>query len=169
MDVTVAENGRLHWRDWDVPCRLGRSGIRTTKREGDGATPAGIFPLRRVLFRADRVAHPKTGLPVQPIALSDGWCDDPNDPAYNRPVTLPFSGGHEILWRTDGLYDVIVVLGHNDKPVVPGLGSAVFLHVADPAGAPTAGCVALPLSPLLALLADCTPASRLIIRPGASA
>lgn len=163
MEIRVHADGRLEWPGGSLPCRLGRGGVRADKREGDGATPVGRFALRRVLWRADRLPRPSTALPCAAIAPADGWCDDPAHPAYNRPVTLPFAAGHEELWRADGLYDVVVVLGHNDDPVVPGMGSAVFLHVADPAGAPTAGCVALPLDELLRLLADCAPGDRLTV------
>jgi len=137
------------------------------KREGDDATPAGQWPLRRVFFRPDRLATaPDVGassLTVTPLAPDLGWCDDPAHCDYNRLITRPHPAGHERLWRDDGLYDVIVVLGHNDDPPVPGLGSAIFLHVALPeAGGryglrPTAGCVALPLPDLLHLLAALPP------------
>ena len=149
------------------PCALGAAGIRTDKVEGDGATPAGVLPLRRLLFRADRVAPPASGLrPREPISTSDGWCDDPNDAAYNRLVRLPHPGRAERLWREDGLYDVVVPLGWNDAPVIGGRGSAIFLHVAPPADAPTAGCIGLALPALLHVLAaglaeiEVGPASR---------
>jgi L,D-peptidoglycan transpeptidase YkuD (ErfK/YbiS/YcfS/YnhG family) len=172
MEITVhpAEHpyGRLVWPGGSFRCALGRGGIRPDKREGDGATPVGRFTLRRVLWRADRLDRPETGLPTQPIALDDGWCDDPADPAYNRPVKRPYPASHEALWREDGVYDVIVVMGHNDDPVVPGLGSAVFMHVARPDWDPTAGCVALPLADLLRLLKDCGPDTALTVRDPAS-
>ncbi|WP_029010826.1 L,D-transpeptidase family protein [Azospirillum halopraeferens] len=161
MEITVTPDAVLAWPGGRVPCVLGRGGIRADKREGDGATPAGAFPLRRVLWRADRLERPRTALPVRPIAPDDGWCDDPADPAYNRPVRRPYPAGHEALWRDDNVYDVIVVMGHNDEPVVPGLGSAVFLHVARPDRETTAGCVALALPDLLRLLADCDTATVL--------
>lgn len=153
----------LIWPGGAFRCALGRGGIREDKREGDGASPVGRFPLRRVLYRADRMAAPVTGLPVAPIAADDGWCDAPADPAYNQPVKLPFAASHEEMWRADGLYDVVVVIGHNDDPIVPGEGSAVFMHVAKPDYEPTAGCVALALSDLLALLRDCRPGDALSI------
>jgi L,D-peptidoglycan transpeptidase YkuD (ErfK/YbiS/YcfS/YnhG family) len=129
----------------EVPCALGKGGVApaTDKREGDGASPIGVWPLRRVLYRPDRGPPPVTALPAAPLAPDDGWCDDPADPAYNRPVTHPCPASAERLWREDALYDMIVVLGHNDDPVVPGAGSAIFLHVAAPDYAPTEGCVAL--------------------------
>lgn len=169
MDVTVrhagtvAHAGRLEWPGGALRCALGRTGVRADKREGDGATPVGAFPLRRVLWRPDRLPAPATALPTAPIAPHDGWCDAPDHPDYNRPVRLPFAASHEDLWRADALYDVIVVIGHNDDPPVPGLGSAVFVHVATPDFSPTAGCVALDRDDLLRLLADCRPGDRLVV------
>lgn len=171
MDIEVFADGRLVWPGGAVRAALGRGGVRTDKREGDGATPVGCFALRRVLYRPDRLSAPATALPVAALEPDDGWCDDPGHPAYNRPVRRPFPVSHEAMWRDDGLYDVVVVLGHNDDPVVPGAGSAVFLHVARPDYAPTAGCVALALADLLRLLADCAPGDRLCVRdasPGLS-
>jgi L,D-peptidoglycan transpeptidase YkuD (ErfK/YbiS/YcfS/YnhG family) len=149
--------GVLLFRGTRLRAAFGRGGIRADKQEGDGATPAGLLPLRRVLYRADRVRRPVAALPIEPIAPNDGWCDDPAHGDYNRLVTLPHAARHEALWRRDGLYDVIGVLGWNDAPVLPGRGSAIFLHVARPDYAPTEGCVALGLDDVLHLLAaGCT-------------
>jgi L,D-peptidoglycan transpeptidase YkuD (ErfK/YbiS/YcfS/YnhG family) len=130
----------------------GRRGVTRAKHEGDGATPAGRHALRRVLYRADRLAEPRCAVPVEPIGLADGWCDDPADTAYNRPIRLPATMHHERLHREDNIYDVIGVLGWNMDPVVPGRGSAIFVHVARADFAPTDGCVALVLPELLACL-----------------
>ncbi|HEY9537070.1 MAG TPA: L,D-transpeptidase family protein, partial [Kiloniellaceae bacterium] len=126
-------------------------------------TPVGRWPLRRVLYRADRIARPVTVLPCQPIAPDDGWCDDPADPAYNRPVRLPYPARHERLTRDDHLYDLVVVLGHNDAPVVPGAGSAVFLHLARSDYGLTEGCVALALPELLEVLRSARPGSAMAV------
>ncbi|UFN47948.1 L,D-transpeptidase family protein [Roseomonas sp. OT10] len=139
--------GREAWR-----CALGRGGVRADKSESDGATPTGPLPLRRILYRADRLPPPACFVPVEPIGPQDGWCDDPSHPDYNRPVALPHPARHEELWRQDGVYDVIGVLGWNDAPVVRHRGSAIFLHVARPGYGPTEGCVALALPDLLAAL-----------------
>ena len=163
MDIQVSQDGTVTYPGGMFRCALGRSGIRADKREGDGATPVGCFTLRRVLYRPDRMTPPETSLPVTPIDPTDGWCDAPDDPAYNRPVQLPHPTSHEEMWRADGLYDVVVVIGHNDDPIVPGMGSAVFMHVAKPDYEPTAGCVALALPDLLVLLKDCAPGDRLRI------
>ena len=155
MEIVVWPPGTLSWNGNQVRCALGHGGIRAEKREGDGTTPAGVFPLRRVMIRPDRLEVPKTGLPVHALDPADGWCDDPGDDAYNQLVKLPFSASHEKLWRDDAIYDVIVEVGYNDDPVKPGLGSAIFVHVARPGFEPTEGCIALRLEDLLDLLNHC--------------
>lgn len=124
-------------------CALGRSGVRWAKREGDGATPAGRWPIRRALYRADRLLRPAAAIPLSAIGAADGWCDAPSDRNYNRPVQHPYPASAERMWRDDGLYDVVVVLGHNDLPRRPGMGSAVFLHIARTGLKATEGCIAV--------------------------
>jgi L,D-peptidoglycan transpeptidase YkuD (ErfK/YbiS/YcfS/YnhG family) len=153
MRALVYPDGRLELRGLVFRAALGRGGVRPDKQEGDGATPAGLLPLRRVLYRADRVRSPNCAVPIEPIAPNDGWCDDPASADYNRMVRLPHNGSCEELWRQDGLYDVIGLLGWNDAPVQRGRGSAIFLHVARPDYAPTEGCVALALPDLQTVLA----------------
>jgi L,D-peptidoglycan transpeptidase YkuD (ErfK/YbiS/YcfS/YnhG family) len=149
----VTPDGLLRFRGETLRCALGAGGIRADKIEGDGATPAGLLPLRRVLFRADRGPRPATTLPAEPIAPEDGWCDDPAHADYNRQVRLPHPARHERLWREDAVYDVVGVLGWNDAPVRPRRGSAIFLHLARPGLPPTEGCIALPGAELRRLLA----------------
>jgi len=167
MHFTAHADGGFDLAGRRVRCALGRSGVVAAddKREGDGATPLGIWPMRRVLYRPDRVGPPVTALPVAPIAQSDGWCDDPADPNYNRPVVLPYRAGCEAMWREDELYDVVVILAHNDDPPVPGMGSAIFLHCAKPDYSPTEGCVALAKADLLELLKRAAPGDVLEVRP----
>ena len=153
---------RLGDRTFD--CALGRSGLVADKREGDGGTPIGRFPFRRLLYRADRVARIETRLPARHIERDDGWCDDPASPDYNKPVRLPHPAHHEEMWLESQLYDLVVVIGHNDDPVVPGAGSAVFLHVARADWSPTAGCIAFRREDLLMILARVTTAAGVDIR-----
>lgn len=134
------------------PCALGRGGVSARKREGDGATPRGRWLARRVLYRADRVARPLAVLTIRPIRPHDGWCDDPADRNYNRPVLLPYPASTERLARTDRLYDIIVPLGYNDFPRSKQRGSAIFIHVARRNFAPTEGCIALKHRDLVKLL-----------------
>jgi L,D-peptidoglycan transpeptidase YkuD (ErfK/YbiS/YcfS/YnhG family) len=158
----VFENGFLSARGLKFRAACGRSGVTPHKQEGDGATPMGVLPLERVLFRADRVKPPVCAVPIEPIGPDDGWCDDPGDSAYNRMVRLPYKGRHEALWRGDGIYDVIGVLGWNLSPVVRHRGSAIFLHVARADYAPTDGCIALALPDVLACLAAGLTAIRVV-------
>ena len=168
MDLIVRQEGglwRARWDTRDWPCAIGKGGVmpEAEKREGDGATPLGCFALRRVLFRPDRVGAPETALSTAPLGPEDGWCDDPAHADYNRPVRLPFAAGHERLWRDDEIYDVIVILGHNDDPPVPARGSAIFLHAARADYAPTLGCVALALPDLLAFLKEADTETRVCV------
>ena len=165
MDLFVQAPGVLVYGAVSVPCALGRGGIGGNKREGDGATPAGRFPLKRVMYRPDRLHRPETALPVRELRPDDGWCDAPGCPEYNRLVRLPHEDSHEVLWRADGIYDVLVELGYNDDPVIDGRGSAVFLHLARAGYAATEGCVALALPDLLELLAACPSTACLVVSP----
>ena len=135
------------------PAALGRTGIRALKREGDGGTPLGRFPVRQVLYRADRMARPRTRLQVHAIRDHDGWCDDPADRNYNRLIRLPSPRSAEGLKRADHLYDLVLVLGYNERPRVRGKGSAIFAHLARPGFTPTDGCIALSRHDLTMLLA----------------
>lgn len=157
MDLIVSAEGVAAWRGRQFACALGEGGVTSEKFEGDLATPIGQFPLRYVLYRPDRISVPNTVLPVAPLTPLDGWCDDPADRRYNRLVCQPYSRSFELLWRRDEIYDLIVVLGYNDAPVVAGRGSAIFLHVARPNMTPTLGCVALRRDDLLTVLAECEP------------
>jgi L,D-peptidoglycan transpeptidase YkuD (ErfK/YbiS/YcfS/YnhG family) len=148
-------------------CALGPNGVTpaAAKREGDGMSPAGTWPIRRVRYRPDRRAPPITALPTEALSPEDGWCDAPGDAAYNRPVRLPYPASAERLWRDDHVYDLIVELGYNDDPVVAGAGSAIFLHLAKPGYTPTEGCVALSAEDLEALLRAAKPGDTLVISP----
>jgi L,D-peptidoglycan transpeptidase YkuD (ErfK/YbiS/YcfS/YnhG family) len=153
VQALVYPDGRLAMGRDEYRAVLGRAGIAVHKQEGDEATPAGLLKLRRVLFRADRLPRPDCAVPAEPLAPDDGWCDDSGHTDYNRMVRLPHPGRHEALWRADGVYDIVGVLGWNDAPVRQGHGSAIFLHVARPDLAPTQGCIALRLPDLRRVLA----------------
>ena len=157
-------DGRLYWSDGSAVAAVGRAGVRADKHEGDGATPAGIYPLTSIFYRQDRVARPASQLPVYPLAPNHGWADDPKDINYNRLVLLPYPASAERLWREDDLYDALVVIGYNTEPVIPGAGSAIFLHIATPDLAATAGCIAVRKDVLLGLLPLLGPGSKITTR-----
>jgi L,D-peptidoglycan transpeptidase YkuD (ErfK/YbiS/YcfS/YnhG family) len=173
IEVTGAPgsiSGTLKFASQTYPCMLGRSGILAPKFEGDGGTPGGLFPLREIRYRPDKMAAPKSGLPVYLATPTDGWCDDPADLAYNHLVHMYHQTDAEVMWRDDEAYDVLAVIGYNDNPTVPGAGSAIFLHVRRPDGKggfkATAGCVAIDKDALLAVLAACTPGTMIRIKAG---
>lgn len=145
---------------------IGRGGAlpEAAKCEGDGATPLGTFTLDALLLRPDRIGNVETRLPWRWLRPSDGWCDAPDHPAYNRPVSHPFEPSAEKLWRDDHAYDLLIVLGHNQRPVRAGAGSAIFWHVAQPDWRPTEGCIAMTRDALVGLLPRLGPGMVLEIR-----
>ena len=153
----LTANGRT------VPVALGRGGIKANKREGDGATPKGIFRPLRLWWRADRHPRPRTMLPVRAIQSDDAWCEDPASRSYNQPVRLNDNHGGDRLRRDDHLYDFIIEIDHNTAPRIVGRGSAVFLHLARENFGPTAGCVALRKSDLLRLLERMGPETKIVV------
>jgi len=165
MVFTAYSDGWLDLAGRSVRCALGRAGVIAArdKREGDGATPEGQWPIRRLLYRPDRARPPETHFAVHPLTPRDGWCEAPGDPNYNLMVALPCAVSVDRLWREDHLYDLVVILGYNDAPVVPGAGSAIFMHLAREGYVPTQGCVALARSDLKALLVLAKPGDALAI------
>jgi len=166
LNFTATADGWLDLGERRVRCALGPAGVVAgdRKREGDGASPAGVWPIRRVLYRPDRGPPPASAFQVQAMSKDDGWCDDPADPAYNQPVRLPYGASAEALWRDDGIYDIVVILGHNDDPPVPAMGSAIFLHLVRPGYSPTQGCVAVAREDLEDLLGHARPGDAVEIR-----
>lgn len=160
-----ARRGVLQAGHVQVACCLGRGGRSLLKREGDGASPAGLWRLGTAFYRPDRWRRPATLLPAAAMGHRFGWCDAPGDRNYNRPVTLPYAASHEAMWRDDCLYDVVVTLDHNARPRIRNRGSAVFLHLANPQRGPTAGCVAIAARDMRIILALCGPRTRLAIWP----
>lgn len=160
-----SSRGQLTFDSLSMSCTIGRGGPcpAQAKAEGDGCTPVGTWPIRGVLLRAGKVRPHGISLPWRWIRDGDGWSDDPADPAYNRPVHLPRRWSAESLIRDHGAYDVVIVLGHNDTPPVPGSGSAIFFHLSE--GRPTAGCVAVDRQDMLKLLPLLAPGDVMEILP----
>lgn len=148
-------------------CTLGRAGAVLDKREGDGGTPIGTYPFRQLLYRADRVERPETGLEVEILDAATGWCEDPAHPDYNTKVRLPHPAITDCMMRDDHVYDYTAVIGYNDAPVVPGRGSAIFMHLAREAFTPTAGCVGLRAPDMLEVLKVLDKSSHITILPPA--
>jgi L,D-peptidoglycan transpeptidase YkuD (ErfK/YbiS/YcfS/YnhG family) len=147
-----------------LPVALGRGGIAANKREGDGTTPRGRFRLRCLWWRPDRGPRPRTQLPLRRIRPDDAWSEDPSDRLYNRPFRRQAGAEGDRLWREDHLYDLVIEIDHNRRPRVARRGSAVFIHIARPGFAPTAGCVALEAKTLRRLLQYLGPRTVIDIR-----
>lgn len=156
---------RIAIGEYRFPFIFGREGYIDQAQgcEGDFKTPLGIYPVRYGFYRPDRLERPNSALTFHAISDDAGWCDDPNDIAYNLPVKLPYPASHERLTREDCAYDVIIVMGHNDNPVVPGKGSAVFLHICRPDQRPTAGCLAVTPDVMVGLLPHLTPGAQICV------
>ncbi|MDX2073079.1 MAG: L,D-transpeptidase family protein [Alphaproteobacteria bacterium] len=177
--IEVSGN-RLSFLGKEYRCAIGKNGIATDKKEGDGCTPTGTFALRECWFRMDRMESPRTKLPLKLIRPEDGWCDDVRSSEYNKhikitgdrlqvtegtpkPAALNLQPSFEHLWRDDHVYDLIVPLGYNDDPVVPGRGSAIFMHVAHGDYRGTEGCIALAKEDMLEVLKVCSVSTLITI------
>ncbi|WP_281968524.1 L,D-transpeptidase family protein [Roseovarius nanhaiticus] len=159
-DMTLTPLG-LIYRGRRYPCSIGRRGISTHKREGDGATPAGIHRVVMTLYRPDRIAPPAPW--AEPILPGDLWSDAPEDAAYNTHVRAPYAQSHEALRRADPLYDLILVTDWNWPVATPGKGSCIFIHQWRRPGFPTEGCLALKRRDLYRLAREITPGTRFVV------
>jgi L,D-peptidoglycan transpeptidase YkuD (ErfK/YbiS/YcfS/YnhG family) len=156
--------GFLSWPGGRTKAVVGQAGVSANKKEGDGATPAGTFPLTAVFYRADRMPQLLSHLPLRALSATHAWVDDPGDRNYNRLVSLPYPAHTERMWLDDAVYDLLIVIGYNMAPIVPGAGSAIFLHIARPDFSPTAGCIAITRDALIGLTPRLGPLSAIIIR-----
>lgn len=145
------------------PCLLGKSGRRFSKREGDGASPKGIWKLNQLYYRPDRMGRLFSKLNTKALQQTDGWCDAAGNGLYNRHVSHPFKASHENLWRKDQAYDLVVTTTHNQRPRKQFGGSAIFLHVINKGSASTEGCIALSESHLRQVLSRCNRHTYVVI------
>ena len=161
-DMVVTSRGLWFWGRL-FPFSIGRGGITRHKREGDGATPAGIHHVAGCLYRADRMASPRVG--ARAIGPRDLWCDDPQDQNYNMMMRGPYAASHERLRRGDRQYDLVLITDWNWPHATPGKGSAIFIHAWRGPGLPTAGCVALAAPHLRWITKRIEHNTRLIVPP----
>ncbi len=148
----LVQNNYLHSDLGRFACAVGRGGLTTNKVEGDHKTPVGEFKFKKIYYRKDRLGEMIFQIPFATIRENDGWCDDPKNKLYNQHVQFPFDASAERLFRDDDLYDIICVLNYNTNPIVPGKGSAIFLHICKPNFAGTEGCVAIEKKNILKLV-----------------
>jgi L,D-peptidoglycan transpeptidase YkuD (ErfK/YbiS/YcfS/YnhG family) len=159
-DLVLTPQG-LRFRGTLYPCTIGKGGISSRKREGDGATPTGKHRITGMLYRPDRIAKPVPwAVPIRP---GDLWSDDGSDPDYNMMVRAPYAPSHEVLRRADPLYDLVLLTDWNWPYAVQGRGSAIFIHQWRRPGFPTEGCIAFKRSHLHKIARSITNTSRLIV------
>ncbi|MEI6628466.1 MAG: L,D-transpeptidase family protein, partial [Alphaproteobacteria bacterium] len=156
MSIQQLNKNQVVWQNKIFPCQVGCNGFTNNKYEGDGCTPIGKWKLLKVYYRSDRVKALKCALPKVAITPDMGWSDDTKDPLYNSAIKLPYDFSHEKLWRDDHLYDLLITINHNTNPVIPGQGSAIFIHQMHENETPTAGCLALKLADLEYLVSTIT-------------
>lgn len=151
MHITINKN-YLTFNNFKVKCAIGKKGIGYKKKEGDLKTPVGLYKIKYLLYRKDRIKKIKTKLRKIIITKNMGWCDDPKSKSYNQLIRLPFNYTYEKLFRKESTYDLILVLNFNMNPVIKNKGSAIFIHVAKKKFNKTEGCVAITKQNLLNII-----------------
>jgi len=142
----------LTYNQYKVKCAVGKRGVNLKKKEGDFITPIGLYKIKYILYRKDRIKKISSKLRKITIKKNMGWCDDPKSKQYNKLVNLPFSYGCERLFKKENIYDIILVLNYNMNPVKKNKGSAIFVHIAKKNYEKTQGCVAVKKLDLLKIL-----------------
>ena len=153
----------LSYNNYKVKCSIGKRGINIKRKEGDLITPKGSFKVKRVFYRKDRIKKLSTKIKKTVIKKNMGWCDDPRSRNYNQLIRYPFSFKSEKLFRSDNIYDIILVLNFNMNPIKKNKGSAIFIHVAKKKYLSTKGCVAISKIELKKLIKLLSYNSKIII------
>ena len=142
----------LLYKGYKLKCSIGKSGLTHLKKEGDLATPKGLFKLGSVYYRKDRNKLLNCKIKKKILNKNMGWCDDSKSKKYNKEIRFPFKYGAEKLFRKDKIYDLFINIKYNFCPAVKGKGSAIFLHITDGKYKPTKGCVAIAKKDFLKIL-----------------
>ena len=161
--IIINKSGYLKYKDLKFKCALGKSGIGNKKIEGDNITPKGTFVIVKIYYRSDRIKKISSKYKLIKIIKTMGWCDDPKSRKYNQPIKLPSKYSHEILYRRDDIYDLILILNYNMKPTIKNKGSAIFIHVTKKNYKKTAGCIALKKADLQYLVKEIKKNTKVII------
>ena len=159
----LVKNNYLLTKSESFKCAIGLGGLTTNKLEGDHCTPIGKFKFDKIYYRSDKLGKINFLIPSAEISKNDGWCDDPHHKFYNKFIKFPFECSAEKLYRTDDLYDIVCVMNFNTNPIIPGKGSAIFLHVCEDNFAPTEGCIAVEKKVLIEISKQITRESSIVI------
>jgi L,D-peptidoglycan transpeptidase YkuD (ErfK/YbiS/YcfS/YnhG family) len=141
MILHVKNKDSLIVDDFHLKCSVGKNGLNSNKKEGDYSTPKGIFNIKKLYFRKDRVGIPLCKIKKKIITKNMAWCDDANHKKYNEEIEVFSKTCKENLYRKDYKYDYLITIDHNHKKI-PHKGSAIFIHLTKDY-MPTAGCIAL--------------------------
>ena len=160
----LVKNNHLFVKGEKIRCAIGFNGLTENKQEGDLCTPVGIFHVDKIYYRVDRLNSMKFIIDSSIINKNDGWCDDQTSDLYNQYIQFPFQESAEHLYREDHIYDILCVLNYNTSPIIPGLGSAIFLHIAKPGFLGTEGCIAIEREPLIEIATNLTANSTIEIK-----
>tara|TARA_Y200000002_G_C22171484_1_gene451289 strand:+ start:8 stop:508 length:501 start_codon:yes stop_codon:yes gene_type:complete len=133
----------LAYNNYKVKCAIGKRGIGKKRKEGDFITPKGDFRIKYILYRKDRIKNIQSKIKKIIIKKNMGWCDDPRSRNYNKLIRIPSKYNYEKLYKRENIYDIILVLNYNMRPIVKKRGSAIFIHVAKTNYEKTEGCVAI--------------------------
>ena len=161
--IIINKSRYLKYKNLKFRCALGKGGIKIKKREGDNITPKGSYKIVKVYYRKDRIKKISTRIKCYYIKKNMGWCDDPKSKKYNKLIKLPTQYNHEKLYRKDNIYDLILVLNYNMRPVIKNKGSAIFIHVANKNYKPTQGCISLKKQDLTKILSLLTKKTKVLI------
>jgi L,D-peptidoglycan transpeptidase YkuD (ErfK/YbiS/YcfS/YnhG family) len=142
MNIIIKKH-LLLYRGYKLKCSIGKSGIANSKKEGDLATPRGVFKLGFLYYRNDRNKSLKSKLKKKVIRKNMGWCNDSKCKKYNQEIYLPSKYGAEKLYRKDKIYDILINIKYNHSPIIKGKGSAIFLHLTNIKYKPTKGCITI--------------------------
>ena len=151
MNIKIKKH-LLLYKDYKLKCAIGKSGIISSKKEGDLATPKGTFELGMFYYRKDNNKPPKCKIKKKIINQKMGWCNDSRSKKYNKEISFPFKYGAEKLYRKDKIYDLFINIKYNFSPVIKEKGSAIFLHITDGKYKPTEGCIAIAKKDFLKIL-----------------
>ena len=153
----------LYYLNFKIKCAIGKNGVTKKKHEGDLKTPKGIFKLKKVFYRRDKIKFFKSSIKKYCIKKDIGWCDDPNSKYYNREIKFPFKASAEKLWRQDNIYDLLIVINYNFNPIIKNKGSAIFLHICKKNYVPTKGCIAINKKDMMNLVIYIKKNTKLVI------
>ena len=161
--IIINKSGYLKYKNFKFKCTFGRGGIKKKKIEGDNITPKGIYRILNIYYRSDRIKKISSKFQIFKINKNMGWCDDPESKKYNQLIKIPYKYNYEKLYRKDNIYDLILVLNYNIKPIVKNKGSAIFIHIAKKNYQKTAGCIALKKKCLIKLIEKINKKTKIII------